>query len=87
MDIARLKSFVGSMWDDSVVPTITDYIRVPNKSPAFDPEWEAHGHMDKAVALFEAWAKEKIADRLANRRVLALIVCSLASQARSAYAA
>jgi acetylornithine deacetylase/succinyl-diaminopimelate desuccinylase-like protein len=61
MDIDRLKSFVGSMWDDSVVPTITDYIRIPNKSPAFDPEWEAHGHMDKAVALFQAWAREKIA--------------------------
>ncbi len=61
MDIARLKSFVGTMWDDSVVPTITDYITIPNKSPAFDPEWEAHGHMDKAVALFEAWARKKIA--------------------------
>jgi acetylornithine deacetylase/succinyl-diaminopimelate desuccinylase-like protein len=61
MDIDRLKSFVGSMWDDSVVPTITDYIKIPNKSPDFDPEWQAHGHMDKAVALFEAWAREKIA--------------------------
>ncbi|HEX2592166.1 MAG TPA: M20/M25/M40 family metallo-hydrolase [Rhizomicrobium sp.] len=61
MDTARLKTFVNGMWDDSVVPTITDYIAIPNKSPAFDPEWEAHGHMDKAVALFEAWAKEKIA--------------------------
>ncbi|HEY1706791.1 MAG TPA: M20/M25/M40 family metallo-hydrolase [Rhizomicrobium sp.] len=61
MDIARLQSFVGHMWDDSVVPAITDYITIPNKSPAFDPEWEAHGHMDKAVALFERWAKEKIA--------------------------
>jgi len=32
-------------------------------------------------------AKEQIADHLANRRVRPLIVCSRASQARSAYAA
>ena len=31
-------------------------------------------------------AKEQIADHLANRRVLVLTACSLASQARSAYA-
>ena len=27
-------------------PTLHDYIRIPNVSPAFDPEWDAHGHMD-----------------------------------------
>ena len=41
-------------------PALTDYIRIPNKSPAFDPDWEEHGHMDKAVALFAAWAREKL---------------------------
>jgi acetylornithine deacetylase/succinyl-diaminopimelate desuccinylase-like protein len=60
MDTKALKSFIGTMWDDAVVPTITDYIRIPNKSPAFDPEWAAHGFMDKAVAVFEAWARARI---------------------------
>jgi hypothetical protein len=32
-------------------------------------------------------ANEKIADHFANRRVRALTACSVASQARSAYAA
>ena len=49
------------MWEGEILPTLTDYIRIPNKSPAFDPEWAAHGHMDKVVALFEAWAKAKLA--------------------------
>ena len=53
MDDARLASFVGRMWDDEIVPTLVDYIRIPNKSPAFDPDWVAHGHMEKAVTLFE----------------------------------
>ena len=41
------------IWDDEIFPTLTDYIRIPNKSPAFDPDWEKHGHMEKAVALFD----------------------------------
>ncbi|HST44428.1 MAG TPA: M20 family metallopeptidase, partial [Luteimonas sp.] len=34
-----------------------DYIRIPNKSPMFDADWVAHGHMDAAVALMEGWAR------------------------------
>jgi acetylornithine deacetylase/succinyl-diaminopimelate desuccinylase-like protein len=60
MDSAKLKTFVGSIWDDAVVPTITEYIRIPNKSPAFDPDWDAHGYMRDAVKLFESWARDKI---------------------------
>ncbi len=61
MDAAKLKKFVNGMWDDSVVPSLTDYIRIPNKSPAFDPDWEKHGYMRDAVALLERWAREKLA--------------------------
>jgi len=61
MDQANLKQFVDGCWKDEIVPTLVEYIRIPNKSPAFDPEWAAHGHMDKAVALFESWARKTIA--------------------------
>ncbi|MBV9904792.1 MAG: M20 family metallopeptidase, partial [Alphaproteobacteria bacterium] len=52
--------FLEHLWEDDILPTLTEYIRIPNKSPHFDPEWEAHGHMDRAVAMFEAWARKKI---------------------------
>ena len=61
MDQAQLKQFVDGSWSDEIVPTLVEYIRIPNKSPSFDPDWAAHGHMDKAVALFESWARKKIA--------------------------
>jgi acetylornithine deacetylase/succinyl-diaminopimelate desuccinylase-like protein len=61
MDTARLKGFVENLWDEAVLPSLTDYIRIPNKSPAFDPDWEAHGHMAKAVALLEGWARARLA--------------------------
>jgi len=61
MDNTSLKRFIGALWDREIVPTLIDYIRIPNKSAMFDPAWERHGHMDKAVALFESWARAKLA--------------------------
>ena len=58
MDHAKTKSYIDRIWDSSIVPELTEYIRIPNKSVAFDPEWLAHGHMDKVVARFEKWARE-----------------------------
>src|SRR6185312_981687 len=61
MDQTRLKEFVEQCWSEEVIPRLVDYIRIPNKSPAFDPDWAAHGHMDEAVALFADWARPAIA--------------------------
>jgi hypothetical protein len=36
--------------DSSIVPALVDYIRIPAKSPHFDPDWAKHGHIDAAVA-------------------------------------
>ena len=59
--LMTVPAFIERMWEDEILPTLTDYIRIPNKSPHFDPDWEKHGHMDKAVALFETWSRKKIA--------------------------
>jgi acetylornithine deacetylase/succinyl-diaminopimelate desuccinylase-like protein len=61
LDTAKLGQFVDQIWGDSIVPTLVDYIRIPNKSPAFDPDWAAHGHMEEVVAMFERWARERLA--------------------------
>jgi acetylornithine deacetylase/succinyl-diaminopimelate desuccinylase-like protein len=61
LDIEKAIEFVDGCWDAAIVPALVDYIRIPNKSPAFDPDWAAHGHMDKAVALFEGWARARLA--------------------------
>ena len=61
MDTARLKQFVETFWEDSILPSITEYIRIPNKSPAYDPQWVEHGYMEDAVELMEAWARRQLA--------------------------
>jgi acetylornithine deacetylase/succinyl-diaminopimelate desuccinylase-like protein len=60
MDFARTTAFMARIWDEEIIPTLTDYIRIPNKSPAFDPDWEAHGYMEQAVGMFAAWAENKL---------------------------
>src|ERR1700724_630776 len=62
MDIERTRKFVDQCWADEIVPTLIEYVRIPNKSPSFDPDWAAHGYMDEAVRLFERWARAKLAD-------------------------
>ncbi len=57
MDNARIAAYLDRKWDEDIVPQLVDYIRIPNKSPMFDPDWVAHGHMDAAAALMERWAK------------------------------
>jgi acetylornithine deacetylase/succinyl-diaminopimelate desuccinylase-like protein len=60
IDIARTKRVIDQCWGDEVVPALVEYIRIPNKSPFFDPDWAAHGHMEEAVQLFERWARAKL---------------------------
>jgi len=59
MDNSKTESFVNAAWDDSIIPELCEYIKVPNKSPGFDPQWEEHGHMEKAVRMLEKWCLEQ----------------------------
>ena len=53
-DTAR---WVDERFASSIVPTLVRYIEIPNKSPAFDPEWRQAGHMARAVELLAEWAR------------------------------
>jgi acetylornithine deacetylase/succinyl-diaminopimelate desuccinylase-like protein len=57
MDSNQLSNFINRVWDDSIVERIGQYVRIPNKSPMFDPQWEQHGHMEAAVELMAGWCK------------------------------
>ena len=59
MDLKALKQFTDQTWDQSIVPTLEAYIGIPNKSPNFDKDWQAHGHMDKAVELAADWCRRQ----------------------------
>ncbi len=54
---ARLMQTIDHTWDASIVPTLCDYIRIPNKSQNFDREWAKHGYMDQAAGLMRQWCE------------------------------
>jgi acetylornithine deacetylase/succinyl-diaminopimelate desuccinylase-like protein len=57
MDLARLQSTIAKAWDESILERLIAYVRIPNKSPSFDPDWERHGHMEAAVQLMAEWCR------------------------------
>jgi acetylornithine deacetylase/succinyl-diaminopimelate desuccinylase-like protein len=65
----RATALIEKTWEESILPTITEYIKVPNKSPHFDKDWEKNGHMKKAADLIEGWCKKRNLPGLKIERV------------------
>src|SRR2546421_8533043 len=57
MDLNRLSGSIGKAWETSIVDRLVAYVRIPNKSPMFDPQWERNGHMEAAVQLMAQWCR------------------------------
>ncbi|HEY7820338.1 MAG TPA: M20/M25/M40 family metallo-hydrolase [Vicinamibacteria bacterium] len=49
---------MDAFWEERVLPTLSEYIRIPVLSRAFDPDWETNGHTDRALALVREWLEE-----------------------------
>ena len=47
------------IWELEILPALEEYIRIPNRSPAFDTGWQQAGHMDRAVNLIADWCKQQ----------------------------
>jgi acetylornithine deacetylase/succinyl-diaminopimelate desuccinylase-like protein len=59
MNATALLSTISRQWDADIVPQLIDYIRIPAKSPHFDPRWEANGYIERAIRLAGAWATKR----------------------------
>lgn len=46
---------VSNYWEKKIIPTLSEYIEIPAKSPAFDPEWKKNGYIAKAIQLVDEW--------------------------------
>ena len=57
IDPAALLQSIEGYWRDSILDRLMAYIRIPNQSPMFDPQWESHGYMEAAVNLMADWCR------------------------------
>ena len=49
---------IDKFWDEAIVPTLVEYIKIPAKSPHFDKDWEEKGHIEAAVQLADRWCRK-----------------------------
>jgi acetylornithine deacetylase/succinyl-diaminopimelate desuccinylase-like protein len=66
MDHQKTAAFVNRLWDDQILPTMKEYIAIPNQSPLYDPKWRENGHTARAVELARAWVERQ---KLAGVRI------------------
>src|ERR1700753_2064684 len=57
---ASATKWTEELFASSIVPTLVDYIKIPNKSAMFDPDWRKNGHMDRATELLAGWARGQL---------------------------
>ena len=58
-EASALGRFAERRWDEAIVPALTDYIGVPAKSPMFDPDWAANGHLERVVRDAASWVESR----------------------------
>ncbi|MDE2276478.1 MAG: M20/M25/M40 family metallo-hydrolase, partial [Burkholderiales bacterium] len=55
--LAAITAYCDRAWDERIVPALVDYVAVPAKSPMFDPDWAAHGLLDRVLRDAAAWVE------------------------------
>ena len=58
-DAAAALDQIGRQWDGDIVRRLSDYIAIPAKSLAFDPDWAAHGFIDRVVRDAAQWVESQ----------------------------
>jgi acetylornithine deacetylase/succinyl-diaminopimelate desuccinylase-like protein len=57
LDATAALTHATRAWDEDIVRQLTDYIAIPAKSPAFDPDWAQHGYLDTVLRNAAAWVE------------------------------
>lgn len=58
LDTNQLSKYINECWEKEIIPELIEYIKIPNKSPHFDANWQQAGHMEKAVELIYSWCEK-----------------------------
>ena len=57
LDAAAALSHTTRQWDNDIVQRLTDYIQIPAKSPGFDKDWAANGHLETVMRHAASWVE------------------------------
>ncbi|HZY17181.1 MAG TPA: M20 family metallopeptidase [Ramlibacter sp.] len=65
LNAARALADASSQWDRDILRQITEYVAIPAKSPSFDQDWAAHGHIDTVLRNAASWVEAQKVEGLA----------------------
>ena len=57
MDIKSFTKYIDRIFTSHLLPNLMNFIRIPNLSPGFDPNWSTNGLLLKAANLIISYAK------------------------------
>ena len=57
LDSTQVLADVTQAWDEDIVQRLHDYVEIPAKSPAFDPDWAQHGHLQTVLQQAADWVR------------------------------
>jgi len=56
-----IHKLVEDTWDNTIVPCMVEYIKIPSQSPDYDKEWQTNGLQEKAMDCLLQWVKKELA--------------------------
>jgi len=59
---------IEQFWDQEIIPTLVEYIKIPNKSVSFDCNWKKNGFMDQAMDLLVNWCNRHPLEKMVIHR-------------------
>lgn len=51
--------FVDNFWNQEIIPSLSEYIKIPCKTPALDSEWQQNRYLHQAAELIANWIKKQ----------------------------
>lgn len=53
-----IKNYVNTEFDSTFEPSLEEFIKIPNLSPAYDPEWKTNGKLIQAAQHLKSFAEQ-----------------------------
>ena len=67
VDLDRLIERADELWEDSIIPSLSEFIGIEALSPGFEPDWELKGELNSAIELFSSWLVDQELDGMAYK--------------------
>lgn len=53
------QQFIDKFWDTEIVPSLSEFIKIPCKTRTLDPDWQKNGYLQQAANLAKTWIEKQ----------------------------